>query len=366
MMMDKKKYERYHRQMILKDFGIANQDKLFQAKILVIGAGGLGCPVLQYLAAAGIGYIGVVDDGVVELSNLHRQVLYTMNDLYRLKVDCVKSMLEKMNPDTAVLAFPDRLDTSNALELIGEYDIIIDGTDNFQSKYMINDACVLLNKPLIYGALSRYEGQVAIFRDQINYRDVFPNPPQEGEIMNCSEAGVLGVLPGIIGNMMASECIKLLTGIGEPLTGQLLTYNALNNMLFTVVINATAQSAELIPKTKEEFINTDYYYLCNHAEDAAELIPNQLLALLSKEDVDIVDVREWTEKPDLIGLDHLRIPLSVFENDIHRIKKHTVVFVCQSGKRSRLAAHKFGELNKETERKIYSLKGGIHSLMDIV
>jgi adenylyltransferase/sulfurtransferase len=235
-MNDQKLYERYHRQIILPEFGEIGQQKLLKAKVLVIGAGGLGCPALQYLTAAGIGTIGIVDDDVVSLNNLHRQVLYSVNDIGLSKAERAAHILEQLNPDINIIAYNERLENQNAITLFHDFDIVVDGTDNFSTRYMINDACVLLNKPLVYGAISLFEGQVSVFRNQnaddVNYRDIFPDPPKEGEVLNCAEAGVLGVLPGIIGTMMANETIKLLTGIGDSLINQLLTYNALNNQVY--------------------------------------------------------------------------------------------------------------------------------------
>src|SRR6476620_5750655 len=184
-------YERYQRQMALKNFGEGGQQKLLQAKVLVIGAGGLGCPALQYLAAAGIGNIGIVDDDSVSLSNLHRQILYSVRDIGFLKAERAAEKLREMNPEISIISYAGRLTTQNAFSIMDGYDIIVDGTDNFSSRYMINDACVLLNKPLVYGAVSQYEGQVAIFNvkknkteETVNYRDLFPHPPGENEVLN--------------------------------------------------------------------------------------------------------------------------------------------------------------------------------------
>src|SRR5258705_2623718 len=264
-------YERYHRQIILPEFGEEGQQKLIFAKVLVIGAGGLGCPALQYLTAAGIGTIGIVDDDVVALNNLHRQVLYSVNDIGLSKAERATQILQQLNPEIKIIAYNERLTTQNALSLIDEFDIIIDGTDNFSTRYMINDACVLLNKPLVYGAISQFEGQVSVFNPQplkgsneaVNYRDLFPDPPRDGEVLNCAEAGVLGVLPGIIGSMMANETIKLIAGIGELLVNRLLTYNALTNQVYELKLPVNEETCKLLPKNKTEFLNTDYEWLCS-------------------------------------------------------------------------------------------------------
>src|ERR1051326_6363377 len=214
-------YERYQRQVILPGFGEGGQQKLREARVLVIGAGGLGCPVLQYLTAAGIGTVGIVDDDVVALNNLQRQVLYGVKDIGLSKAETAANILQQLNPGIEIIPYNERLTVQNALVLLDDFDIVIDGTDNFATRYMINDACVLLKKPLVYGAVSQFEGQVSIFRNQshddVNYRDIFPDPPKESEILNCAEGGVLGTMTGIIGTMMANETIKLIAGIGEPL-----------------------------------------------------------------------------------------------------------------------------------------------------
>lgn len=357
-------YARYHRQLILDGFGIDGQQKLLQAKVLVIGAGGLGCSILLYLTAAGVGQIGTADDGRIELSNLHRQVIYSMEDIGKLKVDCCKERLNALNPDVKVHAYPYKMDISNILDIIDDYDVVIDGTDNFQSRYMINDACALMAKPLIYGAVSRYEGQVAVFTDGISYRDIFPYPPQETEVLNCSEAGVLGVLPGIIGNLMANECIKLLVGLGDLLIGRLLTYDARYSTFFTIVVAPTELGANLIPENRMTFEATDYHYLCNSdIFNAKEIDKEAFILLLNKEAVDVVDVREFREKPDLNAIEHLRIPLSVLADQLPRIKKNAVVFICQSGRRSFQAVKLWNELNGQSNKKVYSLKGGMSALL---
>src|SRR5437867_6115833 len=298
-------YERYQRQILLKEFDETGQQKLLQAKVLVIGGGGLGCPALQYLVAAGVGTIGIVDDDIVTLTNLHRQILYSTNDIGFSKAERATFKLQQLNPDIAITPYNFRLTNKNALEIIPGYDIVIDGTDNFSSRYMINDACVLLNKPLVYGAISRFEGQVGVFNCKpddkimgVNYRDLFPHPPKEGTILNCAEEGVLGVLPGIIGCMQASETIKLITGIGNPLINRLLTYNALTNQFYELALSPNKETAALIPKDEEAFANTDYDWLCStHANNNFEIDPLYFDALRNEKNITIIDVREYGEIP---------------------------------------------------------------------
>ncbi|HXL54885.1 MAG TPA: HesA/MoeB/ThiF family protein [Chitinophagaceae bacterium] len=360
-------FERYQRQILLKEFGEAAQQKLLHAKVLVIGAGGLGCPALQYLAAAGVGTIGIVDDDIVTLTNLHRQILYSTDDIGQPKAERAAFKLQQLNPDITITPYNFRLANKNALNIISDYDIIIDGTDNFSSRYMINDACVLLNKALVYGAISRFEGQVAIFNcktdDEImsvNYRDLFPDPPKDGTILNCAEEGVLGVLPGIIGCMQASETIKLITGIGKPLINRLLTYNALTNQFYELALSPNKESAALIPQDEEEFTNTDYDWLCSaHAINKNfEIDPLYFNKLLKEKNITIIDVREPGEIPAINEFPHAHIPLGQLQQQASSLKGDIIITICQSGVRSVKAAiilsEKFG-----TTKKIFSLQGGI-------
>jgi len=367
-MSDQNLYERYHRQVILPEFGEEGQQKLLKAKVLVIGAGGLGCPALQYLVAAGIGTIGIVDDDVVALNNLHRQVLYSMNDIGLSKAERATHILQQLNPDIKVLSYNERLENKNALMLFEEFDIIIDGTDNFSTRYLINDACVLLDKPLVYGAISQFEGQVSIFNAQlrrqaesneaVNYRDLFPEPPKEGEVLNCAEAGVLGVLPGIIGTMMANETIKLITRIGEPLINQLLTYNALNNQVYLLNLSARKETRSLIPKDEKAFLQMDYVWLCSSPVQQSEIDPDIFNDMIANGNVDVIDVRESHETPSVNEFKHLKIPLAQLSDNSSLIKSENVIAFCQSGKRSLQAAKILSGIFGDS-KKIYSLRGGI-------
>ncbi len=358
-------YERYQRQIILKEFGMAGQQKLAAAKVLVIGAGGLGCPALQYLVAAGIGTIGIVDDDVVSLNNLHRQVLYTVHDIGKPKSLIAKEKLQQLNPEISIIAYNERLTTKNALTIIHNFDIILDGTDNFASRYLINDACVLIKKPLVFGAVSQFEGQLAVFNYQsehadtpVNYRDLFPIPPKDDEVLNCAEAGVLGVLPGIIGTMMSNEIIKLITGMGKPLINSLLTYNALNNQVFQVALSSNPATALLLPKDEDAFKEMDYLFLCSASFLPFEIDADCFNNLIITSKVDIIDVRESGELPQINQFNYIQIPLSIFEENIPLIENETVILFCQSGKRSRQAAQSLID-RMGTSKKIFSLKGGI-------
>lgn len=356
------RYDRYQRQVILPELGMEGQHRLFQSSVLVIGAGGLGCPALLYLAAAGVGKIGIVDMDRVALHNLHRQVLYTMEDIGKQKAIVATERLRELNDQCELLAYPISLDNAACLDLFPQYDLIIDGTDNFTTRYRINDACVLLNKPLASAAIGQYEGQVSIFNatpGSVNYRDLFPEPPLSGEILNCAEAGVIGVLPGLIGTILASETIKLLSGIGEPLAGQLLTYNLLTNESLKISLQPNPESRKLIPADTTTFLNTSYEWLCHAVQDPVEISGSKLEAMLGQSGLTLIDVREPGEVPELAALPHRRIPLSAFDKHLHEISGETVIFLCQSGKRSLQAARRYLLYEGNTSKQIFSLQGGL-------
>jgi len=223
-------YDRYRRHLSLPEFGVDGQQALLRSRVLLIGAGGLGCPTAQYLAAAGVGRLGLVDFDRVDASNLQRQVLYGTADIGRPKVEVAAERIAAMNPDVEVALHPIHLDSSNALEVFADYDVIVDGTDNFPTRYLSNDACVLLGKPNVHGSIFRFDGQATVFdaRRGPCYRCLYPEPPPPGAVPSCAEGGVLGVLPGLIAMIQATETLKILTGIGEPLYGRLLQYDALH------------------------------------------------------------------------------------------------------------------------------------------
>ena len=363
--MDKQiSYERYHRQLILKDFGEAAQQKLLNAKLLVVGAGGLGCPALQYLAAAGIGTIGVVDNDIVALSNLHRQILYSVADVGQSKAKTSIAILSQLNPDIDFHAYDIRLTVDNVAEIFRSYDIILDGSDNFATRYLVNDACVLLDKTLIYGAVAQYEGQVAIFNCKtvagtvpVNYRDLFPEPPADDEILNCEEAGVLGVVPGIIGTMMANEAIKLITGVGSPAIDKMITYDARNNKLYEIELTAVPGTRSRIPDSLDALMRTNYEWLCS-ANSPLEINNELFNETLQAESVTLIDVRESTELPRINQFEHLNMPLSLLEENATKFSTETIVLFCQSGKRSLQAARNLHQIFGDS-KKIYSLRNGI-------
>ncbi|RYY61082.1 MAG: hypothetical protein EOO05_07645 [Chitinophagaceae bacterium] len=379
-------YERYNRQLILQGFGEKAQRALESARVLVIGAGGLGCPILQYLVSAGVGTIGLVDHDTISLSNLHRQVLYNAGEIGLLKVEVAAGKLSAMNPLVKIYPYPFQLDPLNAVNLISEYDYVIDGSDNFSTRYLVNDVCYYLQKPLVFGAVSEYEGQVVIFNvfaagKTVNYRDLFPVQPGDGEFANCAEAGVLGVLPGIIGTMQAAELVKLITGVGEPLVNRLLTYNLLRQEIFTIEVEAASVKDYTIPASAEEFAGSDYGEGCRvgtaftaqrtgvditAGEDAATttepvievITKDQLRTLIDAGSATLIDVREENETPALQGFEYVQIPLSVFPVFAEGIEGDPVILFCQSGKRSLKAAEMLREVS-DGSRRIYSLQGGV-------
>jgi molybdopterin/thiamine biosynthesis adenylyltransferase/rhodanese-related sulfurtransferase len=361
-----KAFERFQRQVILKGMGESGQLKLQEAKVLVVGAGGLGCPVIQYLAAAGVGTIGIVDGDRVSASNLHRQVLYGVKDEGRLKAEISAIRVREMNPEAQVMAYPARLVQENCLEIIRDYDIVADCSDNFATRYMLNDACVLKGIPLAHASVSQFEGQVSLFNVRLpdggisgHYRDLFPTPPMAGEVPDCAEAGVLGVLPGIIGSMQAMEVIKWITGIGDLLANRLLTYDALDNRFMELAYAHHASTAQHHPSHEAEFLNAHYELTCDTGNEGYILSSEQFDELKRQEPVQVIDVREAHEQPTLEEYNHIRMPLGELPTILYTLKPSTMVFFCQSGIRSvhaaKIAAEHFGP-----QVKVYSLQDGIH------
>jgi len=222
--------ERYSRHIILPEVGGSGQQKMLEARVLLLGAGGLGSPAAYYLAAAGIGNLGIVDFDQVDLSNLQRQIIHSTERIGMLKTESAKKTIQALNPDVNVTLYNEKMDSSNIMSLIKDYDYVVDGSDNFPTRYLVNDACVMKNKTLIHGSIYRFEGQVTVFKpdDGPCYRCLYPEPPPPGMVPNCQEGGVLGVLAGVIGNLQVVEVLKLILGIGKPLVGKLLIYDALN------------------------------------------------------------------------------------------------------------------------------------------
>jgi len=355
---------RYARHITIPEFGVEGQTKLKNSSVLVIGSGGLGSPVLLYLAAAGIGKIGIVDFDVVDESNLQRQVLFTVDDIGKSKSETAKKRLLGLNPNLDITVYNTRFTSENALDLVKDYDIVADGTDNFPTRYLVNDACVLAGKVNVYASIFRFEGQVSVFNYELkdgtrgpNYRDMFPEPPPPGLVPNCAEGGVLGVLPGIIGSMQACEVIKVLTGVGEPLVGRLFLLDAASFHTRTLKVNKS-------PDTKIEKL-IDYEMFCGilppsaESENLVKEISVQDLKGLeeAKEDFQLIDVREPFEY-DIANLGAELIPLSSVLEKIAKISKDKkVVIHCKSGARS---AKAIKQLQDEQQfDNLYNLKGGI-------
>ncbi|WP_033295152.1 adenylyltransferase/sulfurtransferase MoeZ [Amycolatopsis jejuensis] len=297
--LTKEEVARYSRHLIIPDVGVVGQKRLKNAKVLVIGAGGLGSPALLYLAAAGVGTLGIIDFDVVDESNLQRQVIHGQSDLGKLKAASAQESIAEINPLVKVHLHVERLESANALEIFSQYDLILDGTDNFATRYLVNDAAVLLGKPYVWGSIFRFEGQVSVFWEDapngkgLNYRDLYPEPPPPGMVPSCAEGGVLGVLCASIGSIMVTEAIKLITGIGEPLLGRLISYDALEMRYREVKIRKDPET----PKITELI---DYEAFCGVVSDEAAnaasgstITPAELKAKFdSGENFALIDVRE--------------------------------------------------------------------------
>lgn len=351
--------------MLLPEIGIEGQRKLAAAKVLVIGAGGLGCAALQYLAAAGVGHIGIADGDVVSVSNLHRQILFGTEDAGSLKVQAAATALHRLNPDVKVKTYPFFLHNVLALELLPKYDIVVDGTDNFSARYMLNDACALLKKPLVYASLSQWEGQIGVLhvavenKSGINYRDIFPEPPGSAEVPNCAQAGVIGVLPGIMGTMQAAEVIKWITGAGKLLDNGILHFSLKTGT--TWLMKVTPQENKEAPADKDQFLMTNYEWMCG-TQDVVEIGAKDLVEKITAGAL-FVDVREITERPEL-PVAHQRLPLSELRKKKVQLEGREVVLVCHLGIRSIEAARILSQW-APAGQKLYSLKGGIMALAGV-
>ncbi|KJS07164.1 MAG: hypothetical protein VR77_01975 [Flavobacteriales bacterium BRH_c54] len=359
-MLSESEKKRYNRHLILDKVGIEGQQRLKNARVLVIGAGGLGCPVLLYLTAAGVGNIGIIDFDTVDESNLQRQVLFTTEDIGKNKALAAKERLLARNNCIEITVFPEKLTTENALELFGQYDIIIDGTDNFSTRYLVNDACVISNKPLIYGAIFKFEGQVTVFNYQNGptYRCLFPNPPKAGSVPSCSDIGVLGVLPGLIGLQQANEALKIILQIGEILSGKLTIYNALG--ADTTIVNITKNETAVNIAKNINFTTFNYDFFCGLTENKnnmKEISINDLAHFLEEKELQILDVRMPWEQPKLNDERVINIPLQEIPQQMERIDKSlkTLVF-CQHGVRS---VNCIEFLEKQGFDKLINLREGI-------
>src|SRR5215470_2718441 len=373
--LTKDDYKRYSRHLILPEVGVEGQQKLKAAKVLCIGAGGLGSPVALYLAAAGVGTIGIVDFDVVDFSNLQRQILHSTNDVGKPKLQSAKEKLVAMNPHVNVVTHDAALSSENALELFAPYDIVVDGTDNFPTRYLVNDACVILNKPNAYGSIFRFEGQASVFATKEGpcYRCLYPEPPPPGLVPSCAEGGVLGVLPGVVGCIQATETIKLIIGAGEPLIGRFLIFDALR-MKFRELKLRKDPDCPVCGTHPTVTKLIDYEQFCGIAPAAPEPVTvhnaTELTALELKQRLDrgdkltIVDVREPNELQINRIPGSLHIPLGDIPKRYNELDPEAeLVMQCKSGVRSGKAAD---FLRSVGFKRVLNLKGGILDWIDKV
>ena len=333
---------RYSRHLIIPDVGMVGQKRLKNAKVLVIGAGGLGSPALLYLAAAGVGTLGIIDDDVVDESNLQRQVIHGQSDIDRPKVESAAASVAEINPHVTVIQHNVRLDTDNVLEIFADYDLILDGTDNFATRYLVNDAAVILGKPYVWGSIYRFEGQVSVFwaQEGPQYRDLYPEPPPPGMVPSCAEGGVLGVLCASIGSIMSTEAIKLITGIGDPLIGRLMVYDALEMRYSTLKIQrdpTTEAPTELL---------ADYEAFCGMiSEEAAEAAADSTISVHT--------LADWLKERDDGGRDFVLV--DVREPNEYEINKIPGSVLIPKGEFARGQA--FEQLNSEKQVVLYCKTG---------
>ncbi len=347
---------RYSRHLLIPQVGLAGQERLAAARVLCVGAGGLGSPVLAYLAAAGVGRLGVMDDDAVEETNLQRQTLFATGDIGRPKVEVAAQRLRALNPHVAVDAIPLRFERSNARELVRLYDIVIDCTDRFESRYLINDACVLENKPDIYGSIFRFDGQVSVFgyKDGPCYRCLFADPPAADSVPSCAEGGVLGVLAGMVGTFQANEALKVLLGIGEPLSGRLLLLDALQASTREIRFGRDPHCVICSREAVRELIDVEL-----PREDSRALV-----AEISHEALDdalsgatLLDVREPHEAVLGFIRGSVHIPASQLEARMHELDSaRSYIVACRVGQRSRWAVQR---LHDAGFRKLLHLRGGL-------
>lgn len=362
-------FSRYSRHIMISEIGLEGQLKIKNARVLVIGAGGLGAPLLLYLAAAGIGTIGIVDDDLVEDSNLQRQVLFGVSDIGQPKVQAAKNRLEALNPHINIIPYQVRLTSQNAYSIFSQFDLVADGSDNFATRYLVNDAAFFTKIPNIFGSIYQFEGQISVFNYRkedgeisANYRDLFPTPPLPGTVPSCGEAGVLGVLPGIIGALQANEVLKLIVGIGEPLVEKLMSFNALSgrSQLFSYTKNENNPISGKNPSISELI---DYEVFCNNKPMPVEMnykmdIVEFERMRLSNGVYQLIDIREPNEH-QFVSIGGVNIPLKKLEANLSLISKNeSVILYCKSGKRCELAIEL---LEKNGFLNVKYIEGGILS-----
>jgi adenylyltransferase/sulfurtransferase len=371
--LSKEEVQRYSRHLIMPEVGLEGQLKLKRARVLTIGTGGLGAPLGLYLAAAGVGHLGLVDFDVVDASNLQRQVTFTTADVGKAKSEAAKERLKALNPMIDIVSYETRLTSENALDLFRDYDIIVDGTDNFPTRFLVNDACILLGKPNVYGSIFRFEGQATVFGYPGGpcYRCLYPEPPPPGLVPSCAEGGVLGVLPGIVGSIQAMETIKLILGAGEPLVGRLLLFDALAMRFRELRLKRNPECPVCGDHpTLKKLI--DYEEFCGIRGEEAPAMTDGISGITAtdlKKRLDrgdklfILDVREPHEY-QICNLNGKLIPLGELPRRVNELDSSVEMVVhCRSGKRSADAIH---FLQQAGFKKLLNLKGGVLAWADEV
>ena len=373
MDLDNDQIKRYSRHLILPEVGMAGQKKICSASVLCIGAGGLGSPIAMYLAAAGVGKLGIVDFDTVDFSNLQRQIIHGTSDVGRPKADSARDTIKRINPTCEVVIHKTRLTSENALEIIGQYDIVVDGTDNFPTRYLTNDACVILKKPNVYGSIFRFEGQASVFAPHLGgpcYRCLYPEPPPPGMVPSCAEGGVLGVLPGIVGCIQSTEILKLILGKGKSLIGRLLLFNALDMQFRELKLRRDPKC----PVCGDHPTITkliDYEVFCGIPNEpvAPTMNPDEVTVQEMKRALDhpelgikVLDVRD----PDEYEIAHIKgvpqIPLGELPHRFTELDPNTTIYLhCKSGMRS-MKALRF--LREQGFKYLKNVKGGINAWSD--
>ena len=366
-MLSREELKRYSRHLLLDEVGVEGQQKLKDASVLVVGLGGLGSPLAMYLAASGVGVLGLVDFDVVDQSNLQRQIIHGTSNVGQSKLQSALQTLREINPEVKVNLHEETLTSNNALDIIKGYDIVADGTDNFQTRYLVNDACVLLGKPNVYASIYKFEGQASIFATKNGpcYRCLYPIPPEPGTVPSCGEAGVLGVLPGLMGTIQATEVVKLILGKGEPLIGRLLLYNALQ-MHFSEIKLKKNDNCPVCGDKPTVTKLIDYEVFCgvkkeekntSMLENGDDILPEDLLNLLNQKAVFLLDVRELYEYEIAKIEGSVLIPQGQIANKLDVLPKdETIVVMCHHGSRSRKIVD---YLINNGFNDVYNLDGGI-------
>jgi adenylyltransferase/sulfurtransferase len=366
-MLSKEENIYYSRQLLLKEIGKQGQLKLKNASVLVIGAGGLGCPVLSYLTGAGVGHIGILDADLVEKTNLHRQFLFGTSKIGKPKTKAVINHLQDLNPHISFTEHYLKLMPKNAIDIIKNYEIIVDATDNFPTRYLINDACIILDKPFVYGSIDRFQGQVSVFnyRDSNGtngptYRCLFPAPPSPETAPNCSQSGVIGILPGIVGSLQASEVIKMITGSGRTLNGKVLLVDTLRSSFYSFVLKRNENAIKQAMLLKENIIHFDYNDFCQSTlSGKTKQISSQELnkKLISRDNIQLIDIRENGCLDCIEG--SFNIPMWGIDKNINNIRKDIpVVIYCDFGINSLITTNFLMGLGFDN---VYNLAGGIEA-----